>query len=246
MASSRKPTLTYFDFPLRCEPLRHGLRFGKIEFIDERLSQAQFYGQDEAVLRRKAGLAWGMLPTLTLPDGRIFGHLPALARYVSRVAKLDAEGVEGGDSADILQMKVDEIVVAWNDIMDVLAASFASAAKGDVESVAAQRKRVNDEMAPLFFRNIEATLKEFGGGKCGCGDSCSCGDACTCGAACGKNKFLVGEKMTMADIVSKCLVEMFVETHLDEFDHTVFEKAAPRMKYWFESITQEFQKAVEG
>lgn len=92
--------VTYFDDAGRAELTRLVLTFGNVEFIDERIDDADFPAL-------KPSLPLGQLPILDVND-TTYSQSMAMARYTAKISGLYQEDVLDALRVDILPRQAEE------------------------------------------------------------------------------------------------------------------------------------------
>merc|ERR1711953_1609198 len=105
-ADDGKPTVTYFAFPGRAEPIKYMYYLGDVEFENKMYASYP----DRAEVKAKGLIPLGnQIPTITLADGTILTQSTALFRYAGKKCGLYPEN-------DLVAHRVDAICDAIGDI----------------------------------------------------------------------------------------------------------------------------------
>uniref|UniRef100_A0A7S1XCV9 Glutathione S-transferase n=1 Tax=Compsopogon caeruleus TaxID=31354 RepID=A0A7S1XCV9_9RHOD len=143
------PKLTYFDIRGRGEPIRLAFVVGGIEFIDERLSFAQFQEQKES-------FPFGTAPMVEI-DGIVIGQsIPAL-NYVGRQAGIYPE------NDPKTAVKIEEIQAYIYDVNTQIGQTMR---ESDPDKKMEIRTQLAVKYLPAAFGRIEAILAKNGTGYC--------------------------------------------------------------------------------
>eukprot|EP01031_Cornospumella_fuschlensis_P031392 gene31392-37945_t len=148
-----KLKLYYFNIAGVGEIIRLACAYGNLPFEDVRLSGDQF-----RQMRDEGKLTFGQLPALQVDDNTFLFQSAAILRYVGKFAGLYPT------NDDILAAKIDALVDQEKDMFTGVSASRYRDRFGfdmlSEETVAAIRKKLNDEILPRHLSYFEAFLSK--------------------------------------------------------------------------------------
>jgi len=146
-------TLTYFDLRARAEPARLILAQAGVEYEDKRLPPPFDEEGQKHWASVKPSTPFGTLPILAV-DGVVVGQSMTVARLLAR-----EHGLSGKTNLEAAQ--ADEIVDGITDATEKQYTAFLF--EKDEAKKAELQKKFNEDVAPTFFKNMEARLEKTGG-----------------------------------------------------------------------------------
>eukprot|EP00694_Reclinomonas_americana_P007666 EC798978.1.p1 GENE.EC798978.1~~EC798978.1.p1 ORF type:complete len:209 (+),score=89.51 EC798978.1:60-686(+) len=175
--------LTYFPFPGRAELARLLFHIGGISFEDERIPFEEFG-------RRKAAgeVRFNALPELHVNGVKYTQSIP-IARYVVKQVGLYP-------SDDLAQLRVDELLDAFHDLVYRMGPSFK---EQDPEKKKAMREELAAKDIPTLLRGLEEILALNTTGSC----------------------YAVGENITVADLYIMQSIDAIKSGNLDHIPTTI-------------------------
>lgn len=137
--------LSYFNITGLAEPIRMLLKYGNIDFVDDRVERDDWPN-------RKPEMPFGKMPVLTI-NGKQYHQSLALARYCAKLVKL-----VGKDQLEDLE--IEGMVETINDLRQHISMYNYEADPAIKES---RKDKLFNETIPYFLERLDKIAKENGG-----------------------------------------------------------------------------------
>ncbi|CAG9763146.1 unnamed protein product [Ceutorhynchus assimilis] len=137
---------TYFDLTGIGEPIRLLLHYGKLNFVEQRITRDQWPNL-------KSSTPLGQLPTLELPDGRVLYQSVAVARYVASQVGLNGK-------TDLENWEIDSAVDTVNDVRLKIAAWRFEANPANKQKI---KETLDNEILPFLLTKLDTLASKNGG-----------------------------------------------------------------------------------
>eukprot|EP01066_Platyproteum_vivax_P015908 Platyproteum_vivax@DN6961_c0_g1_i1.p1 len=190
--------LTHFDFAGKGDPVRLAFHIGGLEFEDIRVS---FDEWSKKKLNGQTGTPLQELPTLEI-DGVVFTQAEAILRHVGKLAGLYPEGV-------IDSLLVDELLQVVTNFMGKMPAKVEGSSTAGSSTALGEEPSLKLERTEWINNSVIPSLTYLE-------------------KKCQKSPFVLGDKISIADLTVLHVVNFFESSFLEHVDSHLL-KNYPRL-----------------